>query len=168
MIGNPHPGDLRRALGGGVLTLDVEDIRRLLPHEPPMLMVDKVLTLSPGRHGVGIKAVSGNEYGLHTLRHGFVFPSTLALEGLAQLAALVLICPENGVIPKDDAPRARGSIAAIRSLEMHREMTEAEIIHLDINIAKRLDPYVRVEGEASIGGDRYVNAVFDLAVSLET
>ena len=168
MIGNPHPGDLRRALGGGVLSLDIEDILRLLPHKPPMLMVDKVLTLTPGRHGVGIKAVSGNEYGLHTIRHGFVFPATLALEALAQLAALVLVCPENGVIPAGTSPRASGSIAAIRSFETHREMVVAEVIHLDINITKRIDPYVRVEGEASIAGERYVNSVFDLALSLES
>ena len=55
-----------------------------------------------------------------------------------------------------------------RSLETHREMVVAEVIHLDIHIAKRIDPYVRVEGEASIAGERYVNSVFDLAMSFES
>ena len=41
--------------------LDVEDIRALLPHRYPMLLVDRVLELTPGERVVGLKNVTINE-----------------------------------------------------------------------------------------------------------
>ena len=41
--------------------LDIEQIRALLPHRFPMLLVDRVLELTPGERVVGLKNVTINE-----------------------------------------------------------------------------------------------------------
>jgi len=46
--------------GAGSL-LDVEQIRSVLPHRFPFLLVDRILELDPGRRAVGLKNVTINE-----------------------------------------------------------------------------------------------------------
>ena len=43
------------------ITLDVTEIKKILPHRFPMLLVDRILDLEPMKWAVGIKNVSVNE-----------------------------------------------------------------------------------------------------------
>ena len=168
MSEHPTGDDLRRALSGGVLALDVEDIQRLLPHRPPMLLVDRVLSMVPGQHGVGLKAVSGNECGLRRRRHGFVFPATFAAEALAQLAAIVLLYrAADGDPDPEQEPASPGLLVTIRSLEIHREMVEAERLQLSVSVLKQFDGFARIQGEASIDQGPFISTTFDLALNLD-
>src|SRR5205085_7999255 len=44
-----------------MLMMDVEQIRAVLPHRFPMLLVDRILELEPGKRAVGLKNVTINE-----------------------------------------------------------------------------------------------------------
>ncbi len=155
------PQELRKALRGGVVALDIEDILRLLPHRPPVLLVDRVVSLVPRQHAVGIKLLTGNEYGLSRRRHGFVFPAPMALDALAQLAALVIVYPEDGKLEKN--PKGPwGTLAGVQSLTVYREFVSPEAIHLHVSLLKPFPPYFHFEGEATVGGKPYVHATFDL------
>ena len=41
--------------------MDIEEIREYLPHRFPMLLVDRILELDPGKRAVGLKNVTINE-----------------------------------------------------------------------------------------------------------
>ena len=43
------------------MILDVNEIKKILPHRPPMLLVDRIIDLVPFESGVGIKNVTLNE-----------------------------------------------------------------------------------------------------------
>jgi 3-hydroxymyristoyl/3-hydroxydecanoyl-(acyl carrier protein) dehydratase len=43
------------------VSMDIEAIKKLLPHRYPFLLVDKITHLTPGKHAIGIKAVTVNE-----------------------------------------------------------------------------------------------------------
>ena len=43
------------------ITLDVTEIKKILPHRFPMLLVDRILDLEPMKWAVGIKNISVNE-----------------------------------------------------------------------------------------------------------
>lgn len=67
-------------------------LRRLLPHAYPMLLVDRVLEIAPGKSGRGIKNVSFNEQALQGHFPGApIFPGCLLLEACAQMGAIVLL-----------------------------------------------------------------------------
>ena len=67
-------------------------LRRLLPHAYPMLLVDRVLEVAPGKSGRGIKNVSFNEQVLQGHFPGApIFPGCLLLEACAQMGAIVLL-----------------------------------------------------------------------------
>jgi 3-hydroxyacyl-[acyl-carrier-protein] dehydratase len=72
--------------------LDVEQIRGILPHRYPFLLVDRILELEPGRRAVGLKNVTINEefFEGHFPGHA-VMPGVLVLEAMAQVGGVLLL-----------------------------------------------------------------------------
>jgi len=79
------------------LPLEIEDIKAILPHRYPFLLVDRIVELEPDRRVVGVKNVTSNERyfiagpgGVPTL------PASILTEAMAQAGAvLILSKPEN-------------------------------------------------------------------------
>jgi 3-hydroxyacyl-[acyl-carrier-protein] dehydratase len=79
------------------LPLEIEDIKAILPHRSPFLLLDRILELEPDRRVVGLKNVTSNERyfiagpgGVPTL------PASILTEAIAQAGAvLILSRPEN-------------------------------------------------------------------------
>ncbi|MFA5610498.1 MAG: 3-hydroxyacyl-ACP dehydratase FabZ, partial [Alcaligenes sp.] len=71
------------------MELDIRQIMDRLPHRYPMLLVDRVLELVPGKSIVAIKNVSMNEpFFTGHFPHMPVMPGVLIIEAMAQAAAL--------------------------------------------------------------------------------
>src|SRR5690606_34357768 len=71
--------------------LEAFEIFRRLPHRFPMLMVDRVVELEPGKRAVGIKCVSINEPFFDGHYPGRpIMPGVLILEAMAQVGGLAL------------------------------------------------------------------------------
>jgi 3-hydroxyacyl-[acyl-carrier-protein] dehydratase len=79
------------------LPLEIEDIKAILPHRSPFLLLDRILELEPDRRVVGLKNVTSNERyfiagpgGVPTL------PASILTEAIAQAGAVLILCkPEN-------------------------------------------------------------------------
>ena len=70
--------------------MDIHEILKLLPHRYPILLVDRVLEIEPGKRIKAIKNVSINEpYFLGHFPHRPVMPGVLMLEAMAQAAAIL-------------------------------------------------------------------------------
>src|SRR6516225_7419223 len=68
-------------------TLDIEQIKKLLPHRAPMLMVERLTDIVPNQSAVGWKAVSVNEPFFQGHFPDYpVMPGVLIVEALAQTA----------------------------------------------------------------------------------
>jgi 3-hydroxyacyl-[acyl-carrier-protein] dehydratase len=71
--------------------VDILEIRRMLPHRYPFLMIDRVVNIDFGKGAVGIKNVTANEP--HFEGHfpnRPVMPGVLIIEAMAQTAAVVV------------------------------------------------------------------------------
>ena len=74
----------------------LEEIKRILPHRYPFLLVDRILTLEPRRRVVGIKNVTVNEpYFQGHWPSTPVMPGILIIEVMAQVGS-VLIFDDQG------------------------------------------------------------------------
>jgi 3-hydroxyacyl-[acyl-carrier-protein] dehydratase len=74
--------------------LDCPEIRRLLPHGHPMTLIDRVLSVDPGRSIVAVKAITAGEPCFQGLERGaaawrYRYPASLTLESFGQAAALL-------------------------------------------------------------------------------
>lgn len=74
--------------------LDHHDLRVLLPHGHPFVLVDRVLEVEPGRSLVATKAITGTEPCFRDVPAGapaahYRYPAPLLLESLGQAAALL-------------------------------------------------------------------------------
>jgi len=79
------------------LPLEIEDIKRILPHRYPFLLVDRILELEPDRRVLGLKNVSSDERYFIAGPGGVpVLPASILTEAMAQAGAvLILAKPEN-------------------------------------------------------------------------
>jgi UDP-3-O-[3-hydroxymyristoyl] N-acetylglucosamine deacetylase/3-hydroxyacyl-[acyl-carrier-protein] dehydratase len=71
--------------------IDVNGIRRLLPHRYPFLLIDKIIELDK-RHAVAVKNVTGNEpfFQGHFPQEP-VMPGVLIIEAMAQAAGVLVL-----------------------------------------------------------------------------
>lgn len=76
--------------------LDFEQIRTILPHQFPFLMLDRVSHLEPGSRIIALKNVTGNEF--HFLGHFprlAIMPGVLIIEAAAQAAGILWAVSSN-------------------------------------------------------------------------
>ena len=83
-------------------SLNIHQIRELLPHRYPMLLVDRVLDWEAGKKITAIKNVTANEefFNGHFPNHP-VMPGVLIIEALAQTAAIFAFMSHDSKLDKD-------------------------------------------------------------------
>lgn len=79
------------------LPLEIQDIKAILPHRYPFLLVDRIVEFEEDRRIVGIKNVSSDERYFIAGPGGVpVLPASILTEAMAQAGAvLILAKPEN-------------------------------------------------------------------------
>ena len=72
--------------------MDILEIMQVLPHRYPLLLVDRILEIEPGKRIVGLKNVSINEPYFQGHFPGFpLMPGVYILEALAQVGGILMI-----------------------------------------------------------------------------
>src|SRR5436190_16190856 len=74
------------------IELDVEHVKRLLPHRAPFLMIDRLTVVIPGESAIGWKAVTITEphFAGHFPQYA-VMPGVLIVEAMAQTAGALVV-----------------------------------------------------------------------------
>jgi 3-hydroxyacyl-[acyl-carrier-protein] dehydratase len=77
--------------------MEIEDIKRVLPHRHPFLLVDRIVELDADKRILGVKNVSADERYFIAGPGGVrMMPASILTEALAQTGAvLILVKPEN-------------------------------------------------------------------------
>jgi len=75
--------------------LDIEAIKKILPHRYPFLLVDRVIDIEPGVRCVGIKNVTANEeFFQGHFPQKAIMPGVLLLEAMAQVGGVMILAAE--------------------------------------------------------------------------
>jgi 3-hydroxyacyl-[acyl-carrier-protein] dehydratase len=126
-----------------------EEVRAALKQRFPMLMVDSVTELEPGKRIRAIKNVTGNE--IHFLGHfaeHAVMPGTLIVEAVGQ-AASILFAKSMGTGTRPGEFLVLGSINEMRFL---KPVVPGDRMEMEVKVLKFIDDFALVEVSASVSG----------------
>ena len=140
------------------LSMDIDQIMKLLPHRFPFLLVDRVTEYIPGQYAKGYKNVSVNEpFFCGHFPEIPVMPGVLQIEALAQLSgAMVLTMPEH----KDKL----ALFAGIDNARFKKIVRPGDKFEMTSELIKVKGPVAKAHAKATVDGQLAVEA--DLIVSL--
>ncbi|MBB13801.1 3-hydroxyacyl-[acyl-carrier-protein] dehydratase FabZ [Candidatus Poribacteria bacterium] len=127
--------------------VEAKDIYRILPHRFPMCMVDRVIEYEDGKRAVGIKNLSFNEqfFQGHFPQEP-VMPGVLQIEGLAQLAAWL-------VLQETDQENQIGYFASINEAKFRKPVIPGDQLRLEVEVIRKRRSFVRVSGKTFVGDE---------------
>ena len=110
--------------------LDITEIKKIIPHRYPMLLIDRVEELIPGKKAVAKRNVTINE----ELFNGYfpgnpVMPGVLIVEALAQTGAVALL----------SLPEFKGKTAyfgGIKSAKFRKVVRPGDSLRLEVTLEK--------------------------------
>ncbi len=136
--------------------LDVVQIQELLPHRPPFLLVDRVVTFEKGKNIVAWKGVTMNEPFFTGHFPGRpVMPGVLILEALAQAAALLAMMSLG--------PEQRGKLTYLMGIDgarFRRPVVPGDRLELHVEIVKQKGPVWKMQGTGIVDGQECAGAEF--------
>lgn len=127
--------------------LDVEQVKRLLPHRPPFLMIDRLTDIKPGDSAVGWKAVTINEP--HFVGHFpeyAVMPGVLLVEAMAQAAGALVV----HTLGLQDQRRVV-YFMTIDKARFRRPVHPGVIMRFPVRVKRRRGAVWRFEGKVFVG-----------------
>ena len=128
-------------------SMDIHQILQHLPHRYPFVLVDKVLSLDPGKEIVAIKNVSINEpFFPGHFPYYPVMPGVLIVEAMAQAAA-ILSFKTMGQKPSDDSVYY---FAGIYKARFKKPVSPGDQLILRVRIDRILRGIWKYHGEALV------------------
>jgi 3-hydroxyacyl-[acyl-carrier-protein] dehydratase len=129
-----------------------------LPHGPEFRFVDRLLSLEPGRSGVGEYTVRGDEPFLRGHFPGQpMMPGVLLVEAAAQLAGTV--AQSDPQIP----PMPDLKLTAVRGAKILGTARPGEVIRLEARLTGRMGNLVQAQATAAVNGKTVLQAELTLS-----
>jgi 3-hydroxyacyl-[acyl-carrier-protein] dehydratase len=126
--------------------LDINQIREILPHRYPFLLVDRIVEIEPERI-VGIKNVTANEP--HFTGHfpNFpVMPGVMIVEAMAQCAGVLVLQS------LEDRANKLVLLVAIENARFRKPVVPGDTLRMEMKILKRKASVAKMAGVATVDG----------------
>ena len=129
------------------MMMTINEIMKLLPHRYPMLLVDRIIELDPGKRIVGLKNVTANEQFFQGHFPGApVMPGVLIIEAMAQCAGVLFLRD----IPERDTKLFL--FGGVDKARFRKPVVPGDQLRLECEVLQRRASTVRLRGSASVEG----------------
>jgi 3-hydroxyacyl-[acyl-carrier-protein] dehydratase len=142
-------------------TADIKRLMELLPHRPPMLLIDRMIDIVPNTSATGIKAVSMNEpfFAGHFPGHP-ILPGVMIIEAMAQTAGALVMHSLN--------VKAGEKIVYFMGIDKARfrqPIVPGDLLFLPVKMLRARMPVWRFSGEAHVNGKLCAEAEFTAMIA---
>lgn len=127
--------------------LTFDEIKKIIPHRYPFLLIDRIIELEDGKKCTGIKQVSGNEpfFQGHFPDYA-VMPGVLIVEALAQVGAVAMLKLEEN----------QGKLAMFTGIDKCRfkkQVTPGDTLQLEVEMTRVKGPLGKGVAKAAVNGE---------------
>ncbi|XXM72872.1 3-hydroxyacyl-ACP dehydratase FabZ [Lysinibacillus sphaericus] len=127
--------------------LDINEIKDIIPHRYPFLLVDRITEVEEGKKAVGIKNVTANEEFFNGHFPDYpVMPGVLIVEALAQVGAVAMLKKEEN----------RGRLAFFTGIDkcrFKRQVKPGDQLKLEVEMIRFKGPIGKGKGLATVDGE---------------
>lgn len=139
---------------------NLAEIKEMIPHRYPFLLVDKVVNVEPGVRCVGVKNVTNNEpfFQGHFPDHP-VMPGVLIVESMAQTAGCLVV--------HSLGPEARGKVVyfmTIDSARFRRPVVPGDVLRVHCDIKQGRKNVWKFNGVAEVDGVKVAEATYSAMI----
>ena len=135
-----------------------EEIKEIIPHRDPFLLIDTIEEMEPGKRVVATKLMKPDEFWFKGHFPDYpVVPGVLMLEMMAQAGAVsMLALPENkGKI---------GFFGGVKEAKFRRQVVPGDLLRIEVEIIKVKGPVGVGQGIATVNGEKAVSAEISFAI----
>jgi 3-hydroxyacyl-[acyl-carrier-protein] dehydratase len=126
--------------------LDINEIKAILPHRYPFLLVDRIVEMEPERV-VGIKNVTHNEPFFQGHFPDFpVMPGVLIVEAMAQTAGVLVLKSI------EDRSNKLVLLVAVENARFRRPVVPGDTLRMEMKVIKRKASVAKMAGIATVDG----------------
>ncbi len=145
------------------MQVDIQSIMARLPHRYPMLLVDRVLEMVPGKSIVAIKNVTVNEPFFNGHFPGRpVMPGVLIIEALAQAAAIFSFADENGCT--HDISRKAYYLVGVDNARFRKPVIPGDQLKLEVSADRISKVICKYSARATVDGAVVAEAAIMCAI----
>lgn len=135
-----------------------DEIKAIIPHRDPFLLLDEITHLTVMKHGTGIKHVKNDEdYFRGHFPEKPVMPGVLIIEALAQTGAVVIL----------SNPDFKGRIAyfaGLKSAKFRKSVLPGDTLRLEVEITRVRGTFGFGQGQAFVKDDLVCEAELMFAI----
>ena len=133
--------------------LTITEIMNIIPHRYPMLLVDRVLELEPGKRIVCIKNVTANEQFFQGHFPGApVMPGVLIIEAMAQCGAVLVLRD----LP--DREKKLFLFGGVDKARFRKPVVPGDQLRMEVGIVQKRSNSVKIRGVATVDGEMAAEA----------
>lgn len=140
--------------------LNLDEIKKCLPHRYPMLLVDKIESYTAGESAIGIKNVTANEpffQGHFPAKE--IMPGVLIIEAMGQTAG-VLVCKTMNFEKSGDLVY----FMSIENAKFRKLVVPGNVLKLHVTKERSRGKVWRFKGEAYVEDDLVAEAIFSAMI----
>ena len=141
---------------------NIDEIKKLIPHRYPFLLIDKVIDIVKNKSATGIKNVTANEpYFLGHFPSKPIVPGVLQLESMAQTAA-VLVAKSLNISDSSSLVL----LTTIDNAKFRKPVIPGDVMSLAISVKKMRNKLWKFNGEVIVDSQRVSECEFSAMMSI--